>query len=516
MPRPDYLNAYVDRPQPSSVAPESRTTNVYRCRRLRGLLNLYHGALEYTLHCASDWTLGQAAYAFRLTEGDLWLLGIETVGDLASATSTSLLPIAESVQATKRGESGAFGSFNPRVRVQGDPEKGFRFKSHSRAGSDASPLLFDENDIVNSALFYSPECGRFSTVEWLDRLPWLGISTALRKASNYAELFLQKCGAKWDGPFYLNFEHGGQLLKYLRLKRVDDETALVDLEQHRLGCITQIELALRQAFEDEAAIESVSAGSQSSEHNWRAIIGASRQMLQSLRSTSGTVQRVMPSQTSADAFHALDVGKAIGHPANIARFNFARDPRSDFDFAHTKVDGMLHTLYANEPGVRLAALRLWKFYASDVVTRLLDPQSSHDHRQDAVAELVSLTEKELSEIEAAIDQLATVTRQSRSGIESSLPNSPPSTPLASPTTYLSKELCDELGISLGTLNKYAKAANVATPGRGQRNYRYSSKDRISILSEIAKSASESTVVKKAKDLLTLNREEITTKSQDHK
>lgn len=51
-------------------------------------------------------------------------------------------------------------------------------------------------------------------------------------------------------------------------------------------------------------------------------------------------------------------------------------------------------------------------------------------------------------------------------------------------TYLPKELAVELDISDKSLSTYAKAAGVDTPGRGQRNHRYSETDREAICRHI--------------------------------
>lgn len=68
-------------------------------------------------------------------------------------------------------------------------------------------------------------------------------------------------------------------------------------------------------------------------------------------------------------------------------------------------------------------------------------------------------------------------------------------------TYLSSELCKELGgISTATLNKYAKQAEVPTPGQGKRDHRYSAVERIAILEAIVRSGS-SALVKAARSRL---------------
>jgi hypothetical protein len=265
MPRPAYLDAGTGCPRPSTITAEARDSDVYRCRRLRGLLNLYHWAMEYSLHCASDWKLGESPYSFTFTEGDLWKLGIETVGDLASSSCRA---IAQSVHAEKRGNSSEFGSFNPRSLTLVEPPQDqpdsaatgkwnprYTVKSTSRAGSDATPLLFDEKDLVGPVRFYHPELDDGAGVDWQERIPLIEISPRLRNASNCAEKFLASCGAKWNGPFFLNFERARELLKHLDAKRIDSKSALADLEQHRLECVAQVELALRQAFEDEARSE---------------------------------------------------------------------------------------------------------------------------------------------------------------------------------------------------------------------------------------------------------------------
>jgi hypothetical protein len=65
-----------------------------------------------------------------------------------------------------------------------------------------------------------------------------------------------------------------------------------------------------------------------------------------------------------------------------------------------------------------------------------------------------------------------------------------SSPSASGTdrTYSPRQLCKEFDITSPTLNKYAKAAGVKVPGKGKRNFRYSTEDRLCVLRKIAETA----------------------------
>jgi hypothetical protein len=146
------------------------------------------------------------------------------------------------------------------------------------------------------------------------------------------------------------------------------------------------------------------------EHNWKDIIGASRQLLESLQLNAGSVQRFDTSQSQAEAIYAANVGRAIGHPASNARVRLSRDPRCDGTMRDdAEVAGMFHALYANRPNVRLAALRLWRFFCGETVMRLLAPHTDSAERQDAISDLVCMSSAELAELETAINQLALAT-----------------------------------------------------------------------------------------------------------
>jgi hypothetical protein len=146
------------------------------------------------------------------------------------------------------------------------------------------------------------------------------------------------------------------------------------------------------------------------EHNWQYILEASRQFLDAIRLNSGSVQRFDAAQSRAEAVYAANVGRAIGHPASNARVRLSRDPRRDGKRRDdAEVAGMFHALYANRPDVRLAALRLWRFFCREAVLRLLAPHTDSAERQDAISDLVCMGSAELAELETAINQLALAT-----------------------------------------------------------------------------------------------------------
>jgi hypothetical protein len=68
-------------------------------------------------------------------------------------------------------------------------------------------------------------------------------------------------------------------------------------------------------------------------------------------------------------------------------------------------------------------------------------------------------------------------------------NAPTST--KPPKTCTPADVLNMTGVSATTLNEYAKRAKVKTPGRGQRNYRYSADDVRAILQAIIDKTSDS-------------------------
>jgi len=62
-------------------------------------------------------------------------------------------------------------------------------------------------------------------------------------------------------------------------------------------------------------------------------------------------------------------------------------------------------------------------------------------------------------------------------------------------------LRNKLGIENTTLNKYAEAASVKTPGRGKKNHKYSHEDVIKICRYIIKNVSTEAIVSSAQRLL---------------
>lgn len=67
--------------------------------------------------------------------------------------------------------------------------------------------------------------------------------------------------------------------------------------------------------------------------------------------------------------------------------------------------------------------------------------------------------------------------------------------------YTVRWLCDQLGISSDTLNRYAKMAGVPTPPRGKRNHRFTLPQAVQIVKHIVDNSSESRVLVKAKALV---------------
>jgi hypothetical protein len=121
--------------------------------------------------------------------------------------------------------------------------------------------------------------------------------------------------------------------------------------------------------------------------------------------------------------------------------------------------------------------------------------------------LVALTAK--ADVELAHEQLAKEVFRATGKINPGSETAAASRASAN-ASHLSAELCGQLGgISTATLNAYAKAAGVNTPGRGQRNFRYSADDSRRVLQWVADSGSDAGTVKCAREAL----REIETKSK---
>jgi hypothetical protein len=67
--------------------------------------------------------------------------------------------------------------------------------------------------------------------------------------------------------------------------------------------------------------------------------------------------------------------------------------------------------------------------------------------------------------------------------------------------YLPGQAALKLGVSVKTVNRYAKLADILRPSRGQRDFRYSPKDFLAICRHCANSPTDSRVAAKAKAIL---------------
>ncbi|QDT72945.1 hypothetical protein [Lacipirellula limnantheis] len=253
MPRPAYSLASDNVQRPSTITETKRSSLPYRLRRLLGLVNLYHWSLEWTIHADSNWTLGVAPYPYTFNRRDLWLLGIERIADILNGCETAI-----SAGAEKSDGSNSRGRFNPRELASNkqsledvetlaadDAEREYKVKSHSWPS-----LPLDGRDLLTSVSFYIPDLNQQDPVDSWTLIPFDVISPAMRQASNHVEKDLAGLGITWDGPpYYRHFENGDELLQYLRAKRIEEEFAIADLEQHRRDFVARIEMALRVAYE---------------------------------------------------------------------------------------------------------------------------------------------------------------------------------------------------------------------------------------------------------------------------
>ena len=96
------------------------------------------------------------------------------------------------------------------------------------------------------------------------------------------------------------------------------------------------------------------------------------------------------------------------------------------------------------------------------------------------------------------DWLSALTKDSPQ-IEDDQPGTDNSGP--APITYLTTELCKELGVTSATLNKYAKLAKVHTPRAGQRDHRYTASERSRIYQAIASTTSDAALAARSRELL---------------
>lgn len=182
--------------RPTLVPIEERNSLWYRTQRLGGLLVLNHWALDWTIHQASGWSLGESPNSMHYGHVELALLGWETLNDL---------------------ESVGIGDLPERIAVR-------------------------ENALVTGIDFHP---------DW-QRLPWSPMTTAIRKAFLAVEQELVAAGLDWhDVPYFEQCRCGKELLDEIAKRGWRPAEVLSDLRKHFLKCLEQIRAAWRRSGEGE-------------------------------------------------------------------------------------------------------------------------------------------------------------------------------------------------------------------------------------------------------------------------
>ncbi|MCP4592837.1 MAG: hypothetical protein GY842_19045 [bacterium] len=119
--------------------------------------------------------------------------------------------------------------------------------------------------------------------------------------------------------------------------------------------------------------------------------------------------------------------------------------------------------------------------------------------RDRNPQLLKLPEELISRIENARRNLELL----RLSVCSPPSNEDPTAGAAVDTAgYSVPAFCDLVGVSSGTLNKYAKLAGMDTPGVGQKNFTYGRRDAETILAHGSKIATDMPTRKKFQEALT--------------
>lgn len=134
------------------------------------------------------------------------------------------------------------------------------------------------------------------------------------------------------------------------------------------------------------------------EHNWAVIIGASRQVLDALKSASAVagIGPVVPASSEADRFFVSAIAHQVGHAFSTVDHFFTLDPRRNDGVCVSSQENsaVLWLCYADEQQIRSAAIRLWRFFFQIVKPRL-----------HGGTELLQFSDAELGELDAAINSL---------------------------------------------------------------------------------------------------------------
>ena len=243
---------YFDTPwrPPSKVPANERSSANYCCKRLRGLVNLYCWAMEWTIHRANRWGPDSESSGFEVHRSGLWLLNIETVSDIAGTDWRGI-----AAYASCQNSSGTKYSMDVKtlewVEDELDELKGdFNADVISRAGIcppeqehllEPLPTVTGDDPVV--VVQFHDGAG---DIEWQECIPWLQISIALHQSFINAEKSLLAAGTDMESPpLFKNFERGRDLLEYMHSHKLEPRVVLDELDQYRRECCVKIDKALR-------------------------------------------------------------------------------------------------------------------------------------------------------------------------------------------------------------------------------------------------------------------------------
>ena len=294
---PSYLKSLVFR-RPSLASDADRQSVKFRCRRMRGILNLYSWAMAWTIHDANDWQLGVEPRPFTLNTPCLSLMGIETLGDIPREWDE----IAKYIGIPKVGGFGQSGLVqiedfrwddeNDTLKVQPtsrmitnlgvDDETG---EGNLLEPSDLPTITFDQDDLVTCVHFamygtcphcqgqvlttsrnsLCSGCSNFEDIRLIDAvyvdlafgenhqfIPWFEITGELQAAFRSLEPHLKAERINWTAPpYFRRRQFGIDLLNDIDLRREDPQIVLADLEQSRKKHEDDVNSILRTAVNRE-------------------------------------------------------------------------------------------------------------------------------------------------------------------------------------------------------------------------------------------------------------------------
>lgn len=258
VPRRDYLREVVRDIVDPTHSPLSSAHQDARNRlleRLSGLVDLHCWAMQWTIYTEFHrWPDGKQKH-FVLWREDLVRLGLDTVEQLLEIDWLSpgaTICLKESHLFICHGYTKA-----AKLLRRDDGTIAIRSINANKTKIDVDGLpTFDvERDFVRHAdpVFDGDD---YVWEVWLGTdvnvVPWDFITSALVEDYNAARPHLKAAGVDSDGPLSKQFGNGSELLDNARKQKTEPEELLLDLDQHRLARVEDIDKAQLAELRREA------------------------------------------------------------------------------------------------------------------------------------------------------------------------------------------------------------------------------------------------------------------------